>query len=175
MAVSTLVTTPGAPNANAYCDVAFADQYQEDRPAVGTTWIAASTSAKQQGILWATKLMDALWCWTGFPTDSIQVLQWPRQGMLAATGWAYVDMHTIPVEIQQATAEYARQLLASDLAGNSDIETLGITSLRAGPVAFTFKDGVYAKPVPDIVVNLIPRSWGYTTSQKSGVRQMLRA
>jgi len=175
MPVSTLVTTAGAANANAYCDLAFAEQYQLDRPAVGTTWTAASTDQKNQSILWATKLMDALWEWNGFATDSIQALLWPRQGMVKLNGWELVDLHTIPVELQRATAEYARQLLASDLTGNSDIETFGVTSLRAGPVAFTFKDAVYAKPVPDIVVNLIPCAWGYPRSRNRGVRQLQRA
>jgi hypothetical protein len=175
MPVSTLITTAGSANANAYCDVAFADQYQLDRPAVGTTWTLANPDMKSAALLWATRLMDSLWNWTGFPTDAHQALLWPRQGMLKRNGWEYVDMHTIPVELQNATAEYARQLLVSDLAGNSQIETQGITSLKVGPVAFTFKEGVTAKPVPDTVFNLIPPSWGYPRSRNSGVRELLRA
>jgi len=175
MPVSTLVTTAGSASANAYCDLAFAEQYQLDRPAVGTTWSAATADQKNASILWATKLMDALWVWEGFPTDAIQALLWPRQGILKLNGWEYVDIHTIPVELQRATAEYARQLLASDLAGNSDIETLGVTSMKAGPVAFTFKDSVIAKPVPDTVFTLIPPSWGYPRGRIVGVRQLQRA
>jgi len=175
MPVSTLVTTPGAANANAYCTLAFAEQYQLDRPAVGTTWSAATSDQKNAAILWATLLMDSLWDWTGHTTDTTQVLQWPRQGMLKRTGWEYVDVHTIPTELQQATAEYARQLLAGDLAGNSDIETQGITSLRAGPVALTFKDSVIAKPVPDTVFNLIPPSWGSVRSRVGGFSRLARA
>jgi len=175
MPVSTLVTTAGSASANAYCDLAFAEQYQLDRPAVGTTWSAATADQKNASILWATKLMDALWVWEGFPTDAIQALLWPRQGILKLNGWEYVDIHTIPVELQRATAEYARQLLASDLAGNSDIETLGVTSMKAGPVAFTFKDSVIAKPVPDTVFTLIPPSWGYPRGRNVGVRQLQRA
>jgi len=175
MSVSTLVITAGSASANAYCDVAFADQYHADRPAVGTTWAIATPDQKSAAILWATKLMDALWCWSGFPTDAVQALLWPRQGMLKLNGWEYVDLHTIPVELQRATAEYARQLLVSDLAGNSDIETLKITSLRAGPVAFTFGEGVTAKPVPDTVFDLIPPDWGYPRSRNSGVKSLVRA
>jgi hypothetical protein len=119
--------------------------------------------------------MDALWDWHGYPTDAVQALLWPRQGMLKLNGWEYVDIHTIPIELQRATAEYARQLLASDLAGNSDIQTLGLTSLKAGPVAFTFKDSVIAKPVPDTVYNLIPKNWGVVRSRQTGVTSLLRA
>lgn len=175
MSVSTLVTTPGAADANAYCTLAFANQYHEDRPAVGTTWALASDDRKNAAILWATTLMDSLWDWKGWPTDALQALLWPRQGMIKLNNWDYVDIHTIPVELQRATAEYARQLLASDLAGNSDIETFGVTSLKAGPVAFTFKDSVVAKPVPDTVFTLIPPMWGYPRSRTTGVRPLVRA
>lgn len=175
MPVSTLITTPGSASANAYCDVAFADQYNLDRPAVGTTWATATPDQKSAAILWATVLMDRMWNWTGYVVDTTQVLLWPRQGMLKPTMLEYEPLTSIPIEIQRATAEYARQLLVSDLAGNSQIETLGITSLKAGPVSFTFKDSVVAKPVPDTVFNLIPCMWGWVRSRASGVSDLLRA
>lgn len=175
MPVATLITTVGAANANAYCDVAFADQYHLNRPAVGTTWANASTASKTAAILWATLLMDRLWDWTGYVVDTTQVLLWPRQGMLKPTLLQFEPTNEIPLEVQQATAEYARQLLVSDLAGNSDIETFGLTSFRAGPVAFQFKDTVVAKPVPDTVFNLIPPMWGIVRSRNSGTRPLVRA
>jgi hypothetical protein len=175
MPVDALVTTAGAANANAYCDLAFADQYHLNRPAVGTTWSAASTDQKTAAILWGTLLMDRMWCWSGWVTLITQVRMWPRQGMILPTLVSYVDNMTIPVELKQATAEYARQLIASDLAGDSQIENLKLTSLRAGPVAFTFGEGVTAKPVPDTVFNLIPPMWGYVRSRNPGYRQTARA
>jgi hypothetical protein len=175
MAVSALVVTAGSASANAYCTRAFADQYHADRPAVGTTWSSASTDQKDAAILWATVLMDSAWIWRGSTTDAVQALQWPRSEMLKPNGWEYVDIHTIPIELQRATAEYARQLLVSDLAGNSDIETQGITALTAGPVSLEFKDSVAAKPVPDTIVILIPEMWGYPRARSSGVRELQRA
>lgn len=175
MPVSTLVTTAGSALANAYCDLPFAEQYQLDRPAVGTTWATATTDQKNAAILWATMLMDALWCWTGYPTDAVQALLWPRGAMIKRNGWEYVDIHTIPVELQRATAEYARQLLASDRTGDSDIESLGLTSITAGPVSLSFKESVYAKPIPDIVVGLIPPEWGYPRARVSGTKELVRS
>lgn len=175
MAVDTLVTTPGSASANAYCSLAEADQYHENRPPVGTTWADASPEQKNAAILWATKLMDDAWIWSGYATDAIQALLWPRGAMLKRNRWEYVDVHTVPPEIKNATAEYARQLLAGDLAGNSDIETLGITSVRAGPVALTFKESVFAKPVPDTVYLLVPDHWGYPKSRNTGIRELQRA
>jgi hypothetical protein len=175
MPVSSLVATPGSASANAYLTLAEADQYQVDRPPVGTTWAVASTDLKTAAILWATMLMDDAWVWSGYPTDAIQALLWPRGAMLKRNGWEYVDIHTIPIELKRATAEYARQLLVSDLAGNSDIETLGLTSVKAGPVSLTFKDSVYAKPVPDTVFHLIPDRWGYPKNRITGARELQRA
>lgn len=175
MAVTTLDVTPGSTTANAYVTLAVANQYHEDRPAVGTTWASATNDQKNAAILWATKLLDALWVWVGWSTDESQALLWPRQGIPTRNGFGNIPNNQIPIELQYACAEYARQLLVGDLAGNSDIETQGIKALTAGPVSLTFKDNVTAKPVPDTVVYLIPREWGYPVSRNgSGVREMVR-
>jgi hypothetical protein len=174
MPASALVTTAGSALANAYCDVAFADQFHLDRP-FGATWATFTTDQKNSGILWATLLLDRMWVWTGYPTDAIQALLWPRGAMLKRNGWEYVDIHVVPLEIQQACAEYARNLLVSDRTADSDIQTLGITQVQAGPVSLKFKDSVYSKPVPDSVYDLVPAIWGYPTSRATGYRDLLRA
>lgn len=176
MPVSAIVTTPGAANANAYCDVAFADQYNLDRPQNGSIiWSSAQADTKSAAILWATVLMDRMWEWEGWVTTATQALLWPRQGMVKPNMWEYVDNMTIPIELKRATAEYARQLLMSDRMADSQIETLGVTSMKAGPVAFSFKDSVYAKAVPDAVYNLIPCQWGYARGRVMPYRETARA
>jgi hypothetical protein len=94
--------------------------------------------------------------------------------MLKLNGWEYVDFHAVPKELQQATAEYARNLLVSDRTGDNLIQSLGLTSLTAGPVSMDFKDAVYSKPVPDVVVDLIPPKWGYPRSLVRSTRELLR-
>jgi len=175
VSVATLDPTPGSVSANVYLTLAEANQYHDNRPAVGTTWSAATDEQKNQALLWATMLMDSLWCWNGMTTSADQALQWPRSGMLTRNEWNLVPENIIPVELKNATAEYARQLLAGDLAGNSDIETQGITSITAGPVSLSFKESVSAKPVPDTVYNLIPRSWGHPVGRNTGVKNLVRA
>ena len=175
MPVSVLDPTPGSPTANAYVTVLVADQYHLDRPAVGSTWEIATVDQKTAAILWATRLLDNFWTWNGYPTNATQALAWPRTGLIRRHGWGSLPSGEIPVEIQFATSEYARQLLVSDLAANSDIESLGITSLTAGPVSLSFKDSVVAKPVPDVVVNLIPWEWGTFRSRGgSATRDLVR-
>lgn len=170
------MTTCGSALANAYVDVATADQYDLDRPAAaGVTWASQTTAVKTSAILWATEMMDASWHWIGYPVDAVQALLWPRGAMLKRNGWEYVSLTVIPIEIQKATAEYARQLLVSDRFADSDVETQGITSFKAGPVSFNFKQDVFAKICPDVVVHLIPRHWGYPRSRGQSVRELERS
>lgn len=179
MAATPLNVTVGDPNMNAYCTVAVADQYNADRPnpaeAAPGTWGQAGPDAKVQAILWATKLLDAIYVWTGMVSDINQPLLWPRWGMFRRNDWQLVPVNAIPIELQYATAEYARQLLVTDRAGDSDLETQRISSVRAGSVAVTFSGGVVAKPLPDTVYYLIPQSWGYPRSRSTGVREVQRA
>lgn len=169
MAISTLVATAGSASANVYATLAEANQYHEDRPAAGTTWENAETGDKNAALLWATKLLDSHFSWHGFITYNTQALAWPRSGLLDKNKWSSLDDTTIPNEIKWAVSEFARQLLVSDRAGDSDVETQGITSLKAGPIALTFKDSVSAKPVPDVVANLIPKHWGYLVSASNNI------
>lgn len=176
MPVSTLVITAGSALANAYVSLAVADQYDLDRPAAaGNIWFTATVDQKTTAILWATKLLDALWVWNGYPTDAVQALLWPRTGVWKRNGWEEVPRDIVPIELQQACAEYARQLLASDRAADSDVETQGLKSLSAGPVSLVFKETVLAKPVPDIVINLLPLGWGYPRGRNASYRDLERA
>lgn len=166
MPVSVLNATAGSATANAYVTLAVANQYHLDRPAVKTTWANASDDAKTAAILWATKLLDRYFDWYGAITTETQKLLWPRAGLVDINDWNALDINAVPELIQFATAEYARQLLVSDRTGDSDIETLGITQIKTTSVRIDFKEyGIYAKPVPDIVADLIPSQWGRLKSR----------
>jgi hypothetical protein len=173
--ISSLVTTVGASNANAYVSLAVADQYHSDRPAVGTTWSSATDVDKMQAILFATKLLDDLVEWTGWVVTETQALLWPRTGMWYRNGYS-VSTTIIPTELQEATAEFARQLLVADRAADSDVETYGLESFKAGPASLSFNlDYVTAKVVPDLVVHMLPGEWyERIRGRKSGSRELLR-
>lgn len=160
MPVSTLIATPGSATANSYVTVAVADQYHLDRPPVGTTWADATTDQKTAAILWATKLLDRYYEWYGSVVDSTQKLLWPRSGLVDVNNWTALDTMTIPEQIQWATAEFARQLLADDRTGDSDVERMKIRLLKVGSIRLDFDSDVYSKPIPDAVKSLIPESWG---------------
>lgn len=177
MPTPTLDATPAGAAANSYCTVAEADAYHDARLSA-TTWTDASvtTATKTVALIMATRLLDAMYEWENWATHpQTQALQWPRVAMPRRNLLAWVGNDEIPPELKNATAEFARQLLAADRSLDSDIETQGITSLTAGPVSLTFKESVVAKVVPDAVVSLLPREWGYPRGRVASVRELARA
>ena len=167
--------TAGAAGQNSYVTTAEVDTYFDDRPSSGTTWSAASVDDKARAVLYATKLMDALFQWTGHTSTEEQGLLWPRQGMEYRSGY-YVPSDIIPDELKAAVAEFCREVLVGDRAADNAVETLGITELKAGPVGLKFSEDTEAKVVPDVVVNLIPAEWySGVGGRESGMRDLFRA
>jgi hypothetical protein len=157
----TLVATAGAANANSYATRAEGDEYHERvLSARVSDWDGADDLTKDEALVMATRVLDDMWYWYGRPDTSTQALAWPRAGLLDRHEWDALDETTVPQEIKDATAELARQLISGDRTADNSIETKGVTSMRAGPVSFTFKNGVKAKVMPDAVSWIIPRHWG---------------
>ncbi len=165
MAVSTLVATAGAANANTYCTRADADQYDADHPQSGTTWSSASGDEKDQALLMSTRLLDQHVDWTGAAADSVQRLNWPRTGMWDRNGYG-LDSDAVPAGLRDATAEFARQVIAEDRMADDAISTKGITGLKAGPVNLQFSGRGGPKVVPDAVFFLLAPSWVYTLRKR---------
>lgn len=168
-----LVATAGAANANSYATAVQGDSYHEGR-LFSTTWTGASTATKEAALVWATRILDRRIIWHGWPKYTTQALQHPRTGLLTNNGVAYLPDTTIAQEIIDATAEFARQLIAEDRTLDYDIEAKGITSLRAGSVALTFKDDASAKVVPDAVLDLIPAHWIISGGRSLGAIPVIR-
>ena len=165
MAVSTLVATAGASTANTYCTRADATQYDDNHPQSGTTWSGASDDLKDQSLLMATRLLDEHIEWTGSPSDVIQVLNWPRTGMWDRNDIA-MDSDSIPNGVRDATAEFARQIIAANRMADDAVSTKGITNLQAGPVSLTFSGRKGAKVVPDAVYYILESSWFWSVRKR---------
>lgn len=69
------------------------------------------------------------------------------------------SMTFIPQNLKDATAEMAGQLGNADRTLDNDVIVQGLTSVRAGSVALTFKDMIEARVLPDAVWDLMPPSW----------------
>lgn len=161
MPVTVINATAGSATANSYVTLTVAEQYHLDRPAVGTTWADATNDQKNAALLWSTKLLERLFEWNGSVVDTTQALLWPRAGLIDTNGWETLDTTTVPLLIQYATAEFARQLLVEDRTADSDIIRQGIKSIRASAVRLEFFGTAFDPSVPDVVANLIPAEWGF--------------
>jgi len=172
MAVSTLVVTAGASNANTYCTRAESTQYDDNHPQSGTVWSGASNDLKDQSLLMATRLLDEHIDWTGAPSDTVQVLNWPRTGMWDRNG-NFMDSDSIPGDVRDATAEFARQIIDANRMADDAVSTKGITELKAGPVSLTFSGMKGAKVVPDAVYYLLATSWFWVVRKRVQVSAKL--
>jgi len=120
MAVSPIVATPGAADANSFIDEAFADQYLEDR-LNAESWAAADPDDKSRALIEATRDLTRL-VYIGQRTDDVQALSWPRfeaidpDTPLSDDGFGSISFYPddeIPDRIQNATAEYAFEFIKS--------------------------------------------------------------
>lgn len=148
----TLVPTVGAADANTYATIAQADAYHEAH-LYGSEWTDTAETKKCQALQMATRLLDRMFDWHGSVVTDAQALLWPRYDVYGANGLV-VDSDALPPELVTATAELARQLLASDRTADSAVEAQGITSMTVGPLKFDFQ-GAQGRPVPDAVFYLV--------------------
>jgi len=68
-------------------------------------------------------------------------------------------MTVIPQALKDAQSELAGQLGTVDTTLDNPVSIGGITSIKAGSVALTFKDQIAAHVLPEAVMNLLPPSW----------------
>lgn len=169
--------TVGGINANSYETEAEADSYFDARLPLVPPWSAAAdpTAALAMAtrtldanvravrmFVPATSTQQAFWRttrgWTGAPATSTQRLAWPRTGMYDMNGNA-IPSNVIPQALKDAESELAGILIANDRTLDSDVTVQGVTSIRAGSVALTFKDYIEHRVLPDAVWALMPPSW----------------
>lgn len=133
----TLVTTPGAANANSYADLDEAREYIATRlPTVADP----GDETLKAWLIAGTRETDNCFAWTGAATDpDVQALAWPRTGMLNKNGGAIAST-VVPDGVKNAAIEFGIQLGAGDRISDNDVFKKGITSIKAGSVALTFAD-----------------------------------
>lgn len=100
----------GKPNAEAYCTVAFADEYFSSRDITG--W-SGSVANKEALLRKATEHMSGMYQWLGERTYPTQMLDWPRVEVFAY-GFE-VASNIVPIQIQRACAELALRAKTMDL------------------------------------------------------------
>ena len=147
MAVTVIADVGGA-TSNSNCSLERARAYY------ATNYYATDANLSDddklgQALITATRLMDQGMLWNGVVANATQALLWPRFGAEKLNGY-FFDQHTMPPELLDATAEFARQLLQADRTADSDLQVQGITHLKAGSVELAFQNPT-TKVIPDAV------------------------
>lgn len=183
--------TPKGTSSNSYVTLTEANTYHETS-LYSSAWDDASDDERNRALVTATRMLDTWFEWFGDATTLSQALLWPRRGVLkpgisegqATTGtftnpWHepfahLMDQDVVPDIIKNATCELARNLLVSDRTADSDIQTQGITNLKAGPIELSFSSGAAAKPIPDAVMVMCTQLGRPRNRSGNGMVQLYR-
>lgn len=147
----TLDATVGGQNSNSYTTAAEGDTYHEAR-LYATDWTGATTANKEAALVWATRVLDYSFEWTGAKYTLEQALRWPRFGALNRDGELF-GSDEIPAELKDAVAELARLLIASNRPGEKGTE--GLKRLKVDVIELEFDKLDRIPTVPDDVYQMI--------------------
>ena len=138
----------GFTDSNAYCTVAFADDYLSIKStSFLTTWNGLTTEQKQNAIMWGSRVLDQRARWQGVRSNLDQAMTWPRTGVYDRDG-ILIAPDEIPLQIKQATVELAFHLVTEDVdpsapgAGSAG----GIKRLKAAVLEIEYQDNAVITP-----------------------------
>jgi len=158
-----LNATPGDPDANSFTTLAFADEYHLGQIFSDGDWENLDEDVKNRGLITATRLItNAVRSWAGYMIDPSQALPFPRSGVYQRIyDYGVYPTNVVPLELQQATAEYARILANAKKMPDTPSDTVGIKELKAGSVGLVF-DGTYKAPtgLPQSILDMISFLFG---------------
>lgn len=165
----TLVVETGSgldPNANSYCDVAFADTYMDARMYTDE-WDNLAPTDKARALIFATRTIDAACVFRGYKKLNSQPLMWPRvraknDQSAGSIAWpislypyVYYDENSIPPELAQATAVQALELARADRTVDQGAPGVSSLGLGQGALTMTFGSGTNAKSTAPEVRKLL--------------------
>jgi len=168
-----LDATPGGVQSNAYCTVAQATAFLDERLHT-QPWYAQPTdvtlqSQREAALITATRLLDEQIRWAGTPSTSTQALGWPRSGLTVLGGQA-IPPDVVPVTIQRATAYYALHLLRDTSEAATTSTTVGSGVVKRRTLGETTVE--YFQPGTTATGQATQRPPG--TTMPAEIRQMLR-
>ena len=153
----TLITTPGASNANSYASLVEAEAYYNQHVAFDA-WAAYTLLQLSRGLAHATVVLDRVVQWRGTIASTSQALLWPRLGVVDQKTQMEIASNIIPQWLKDATAETARALLDQDSSQGGDFS--GLRRLRYGAIEAEFVGGGVQAVLPSAALVLIePYSW----------------
>lgn len=146
--------------ADSYVSLAFAATYMPTT-AYAAAWLGLTDGVRENLLIRATRALDALVVWKGYPVTSTQGVQWPRQNVppVVAPGdinWltenSYYPSNTVPLQVKQAACEYAGMNINADRLADVQGAGLHSVSVGKGAVAIEFNN----ETAPGALGRLIP-------------------
>lgn len=131
----------GLPNANSYSDVAYADEYFEERGV--TAWTGEDTQ-KQAWLVQATDYIEQVFGarFVGVKKTAEQALSWPRTHAVARDGAVLAD-DALPSALVRACCQYALRAIQGPLMPDPLVSAEGynvVTSRKkVGPIEKEFR------------------------------------
>ena len=165
----TIVATASATDANSYQTLAGANTYFETR-LHSDNWTSAGDETKKAALVWATRLLDDLVDWVGGKYTESQSLRWPRWAVYDQDGYT-VSWTAIPQFLKDATAEFAMQLIGSDLV--TDDATKGFSELKASIMSIKIDKHDRKNIIPRSVWALL-KDYGNLSGYQKRFRQLVR-
>lgn len=130
MATMIVETGTGAATSNSYVSIDDADTYHEKRLYV-TDWTGATDDNKEIALMWATRLIDEMVEFNGYAINATQALAFPRYGVYDRNGNAFAS-NAVPTWLKEATAEFARQLIAENRTAETNRDLAGFKEIKVG-------------------------------------------
>lgn len=128
----TLIADLTNVNANAYCDVAFADAYHENR-GFSEDWTAATPDEKANVLIWVTNHFETLqWMGTRDKTLDPGPLRFPRRNLKDRDGNINTTTAELPLDIKRGVCELALFMLKEDRFEGFEVIQADVS--QTGPV-----------------------------------------
>lgn len=161
----------GRSDANSYASAADGDAYHEGH-LYGTAWTAASVANREKALVFATRLIDAEYQFSGTRAHEAQALQWPRVDCRNADeANGLVPDSVVPRGVQDATCELARELLIADRTAAPAGEGLKYFNDAAGQTGYDKAD---RRPIISAVAQALLNKFGTMLRARSGTVRLTR-
>lgn len=171
----TLITDPGASDANSFSSLDEFRTYASTRLPSITWWESASDDTLIAAKIYSTRLLSSCVDWTGLASSESQSLSWPRNGMFNRNGFV-IPGNVIPSELKNADCELALLSGAegTDLTSTNDALKLGVSGVNAKGVSVTFQDlDLSTKEAVDMVIKRQGPEYDYLNVLPLSVRLLL--
>lgn len=145
----TIITTPGASNANSYGSLEEADAYFEGHVA-SETWADLDEDRKKALLVYATRILEmAGWSGDSYKSTAEQSLSFPRTDLYDVDGY---EIEGIPEKLKWAQFEIALWYQTEEERPASNFQLKNLDSFSVGPLSFNIRsDAEDASAIPSHV------------------------